>query len=195
MSPGLQRVPSLTFVVLVCWVLSACGASFETTEIRDYRLAVLSDDPAMQTEFRNLISEFNHQADRHVLTYVDDPSDANSAIIVTPGLELRDGKVGWGQWLSEAKEDNPVFHAPGSKPKRRVEYSMRLEFDEEYIRTRMQSSTWNQVVEKQKLFFHEVGHGLEMNHHNLKGDIMYHDISGTKNFETFFSRVRSYMDN
>src|SRR5690606_5381814 len=110
------------------FVLSACGSGYETVEVKDYRLAVLSDDEALKEEFRILVAEFNQQASFRVLQYVDSPRDANSAIIVTKGLEERDGKVGYGQWLAESDEDNPFFHAPGNKPKRRVEYSMRLEF-------------------------------------------------------------------
>ena len=186
--PGRSVVLALTSLILC-----ACGANYETIAIKDYRLHVVNKDESLQTEFRNLVAEFNFKADRKVLTYVDDASDANSAIIITKNLEARDGKVGWGQWLSESEEDNPIFHAPGSQPKRRVEYSMRLEFDEDYIRERMNTGDWESIVEKQKLFFHEVGHGLEMSHHRSRADVMYHDISGTKNFDTFFKRVRNYM--
>jgi len=186
----LSRLLSLSLFVLIAGTLASCGGDTETIRVKDYRLAVLHDDPAIKREFQYLISEFNQNAGEPVLKYVDDPRHANSAVIVTKGLEERDGKVGWGQWLSETEEDGSFL---SSTSERRVTYSMRLEFDEDYLRTRMNETTRKNTTEKQKLFFHEVGHGLEMDHSPTKSDLMYYDISGDKNFDVFFQRVRSYM--
>jgi predicted Zn-dependent protease len=71
---------------------------------------------------------------------------------------------------------------------------MRLEFDEEYFRTRTGSSETSKMrIEKQKLFFHEVGHGLQLDHSANQEDVMYFDISGDKSFANYFNYVRSYL--
>lgn len=172
---------------------AACGSSYRTTKVKQYTLAVTNDDPSLKAEFKDLIANFNRYTGSQVLTYVDDPESANSAIILTKGLKQRDGKVGWGQWLSETKSNGPVS-SPGTKPKRTVSYSMRLEFDLDYFTTRADQTNEKETIEKQKLFFHEVGHGLEMDHVNgNKSDVMYPDISGDKQFTPFFEKVRSYM--
>lgn len=172
---------------------SACGTSYKTTKVKRYTLAVVNEDQTLKEEFRDLIDDFNRFSGIEILHYVHEADQANSAIILTKGLKERDGKVGWGQWLSETKSDNPVT-TPGNKPKRTVTYSMRLEFDLDYYTSRLGIDDEKETIEKQKLFFHEVGHGLEMDHvGDNRSDVMYPDISGTKRFTPFFERVRSYM--
>lgn len=187
------RLSSFIPIFIISIFATACGTSYKTTKVKRYTLAVVNDDPALKEEFRDLIDDFNRFSGLDVLTYAHEADEANSAIILTKGLKERDGKVGWGQWLSETKSDGPVA-APGSKPKRTVTYSMRLEFDLDYYTTRLGATGEKETIEKQKLFFHEVGHGLEMDHiSDSKSDVMYPDISGTKRFTPFFERVRSYM--
>lgn len=173
---------------------AACGSSYQTVKVKEYRLALVQGDPVYKDEFRSLAADFNAYAQMHVLDFEDTGANANSAIIMTQGLESEtDGKVGLGQWLSESTSDSP-FTSPGSHPKRTVYYSMRLEFDVDYFHERLGAGAQNRY-EKQKLFFHEVGHGLEMDHvQDDPTDVMYPDISGDKNFSTFFARVRAYMN-
>lgn len=190
----MRSLLSLLPLALLSVLSTACGASYDTEKVKDYRMAVLSDDPKVKAEFANLIEDFNEHAKMRVLTYVADAKDANSAIILTQGLQQRDGKVGWGQWMSNTDSDNPVVTMPGQKAKRTVEFSMRVEFDADYIKSRMVNEDAKKLTEKQKLFFHEVGHGLEMDHNEKdKSDLMFPDISGEKDFERFFSGVRRYM--
>lgn len=188
--PRLSRLLYLSIFLTWC---TACGSSYETLKIKEYTLAVLNDDPAIKQEFRNLIIDFNHFAGLEALQYVESSDDANSAIILTKGLRDRDGKVGWGQWIAESEEDNPITAAFGKKSKRTITYSMRLEFDEDYFRKRLANPDSKKLYQKQKLFFHEAGHGLEMAHAEQKSDVMYFDISGNKDFDVFFGKVRSYM--
>jgi len=183
---------SATLVLFLSLVAVGCGSSYQTTKIKNYTLSVVNNDPRLKAEFKDLIEDFNRFTGSDVLTYVENPELANSAIILTKGLKQRDGKVGWGQWLSETKSDNPVA-TPGNKPKRTVSYSMRLEFDLDYYTSRLKNGE-KETIEKQKLFFHEVGHGLEMDHiSSSESNVMYPDISGEKNFPLFFEQVRSYM--
>ncbi len=190
---GSLRFSSAISILLLSSVSVGCGSSYKTTKVKNYTLSVVNDDPRLKAEFNDLIDDFNRFTGSEVLTYVENPEQANSAIILTKGLKQRDGKVGWGQWLSETKSDGPVT-TPGNKPKRTISYSMRLEFDLDYYTSRLKGAGEKETIEKQKLFFHEVGHGLEMDHvSSAESNVMYPDISGEKNFELFFEQVRSYM--
>lgn len=182
----------LRIILLVLFVpsfLLACGTDYKTEKVKFYRFAVASRDANMQREFRSLIDEYNRMVGTQILKYTDDPSHANSVIIITEGLQSRDGKVGWGQWMSESRAENPLGKMPGEKVKRTITYSMRVEFDADYMR---RSDTYA----KQKLFFHEVGHGLEMDHNpdNIE-DVMFPDVAGTKDFSRYFQQVRNYIAN
>ena len=89
--------------------------------------------------------------------------------------------------MSESQAENPLTKLPGEKAKRTITYSMRVEFDAEYMRR-------SDLYAKQKLFFHEVGHGLEMDHNpGDVRDVMFPDVAGDKDFDDYFRRVRSYL--
>lgn len=170
-----------------------CGGSYDTTKIKDYRMTVVNGTPEMVAEFKRLIADFNDMAGIHALTYVDSSDQANSPIIITKGLKQRTGdKVGLGQWLSQSEQDNPITTMPGDKPERTVRFSMRLEFDQDYFETR-KSNDKTDLFDKQKLFFHEVGHGLELLHDPSPRNLMYEVIDGPKDFTPFFEYVRDYM--
>lgn len=187
--------PRALVLPLLALLATACGSGgYKTTKIKDYRLALVQGPSELKRDFRQLVDDFNQQAGLVVLTYVDDPAQANSAIIITEGLHQRDGKVGWGQWMSERRSENPLSKMPGESVQRTIEYSMRLEFDAEYFRARHTETDSKAHYEKQKLFFHETGHGLEMDHNpGDQTDLMYPDIAGDKDFPRFFERVRNYM--
>jgi hypothetical protein len=186
---SLPRVLRGVSVFVVAAALSACGGSYDTTKVKDYKLALVNDDAKLASDFKQLVADFNTYAGMDVLSYEDSAGDANSAIIVTPTLNCEPGKkvVGCGQWLSDTNEDNALLVRPGQRPHRTIRYSMRLEFDAEYMRTRSH-------LDKQKLFFHEVGHGLEMAHDDSSTrNVMHESVSGDKDFAAFFAKVRSYM--
>ena len=179
------RVTSLMLLSTI-FVLG-CGTGYDTEKIKSYRIAVTNADSTLIRDFRSLIQDYNRLAKLTVLEFVANPAEANSVIVVTEGLQKRDGKVGWGQWISEIRAENPLTKLPGEKAKRTIAYSMRVEFDAEYMRR-------NDLYGKQKLFFHEVGHGLEMDHNPTDAaDVMYPDVVGEKDFDQYFNRVRQYL--
>jgi hypothetical protein len=177
------------------YLMTACGSSYNEHDIKDYRLAVESNDASVKDAFEKMISEFNSQVGLSALKFVNDPADANSQIILTRGLNARDGKVGWGQWIRTTESDSPVGSIIGETPDRTNVYSMRLEFDQDYVIERMDSSRADRYYEFRKLFYHEVGHGLQMDHDPNPQALMYYDISGTKDFNGYIKRVQQYLTN
>lgn len=175
-------------------MMPACGKAYKVQKFKEYRLHVVESPVPLEKEFQELIENFNEKAGQRVLTYEKDPSKANSPIIVTSGLKAStNGKVGLGQWIAESETSESALTLEGNRSKQKISYSMRLEFDLEYFTSRAEKTQPN-TYDKQKLFFHEAGHGLEMNHNTKNtGDLMYPDISGNKDFEVFFQQVRRYM--
>jgi hypothetical protein len=191
--PRLRAVLPLLYTAPFVSCLAACGGSYQTVKVKSYTLSLAQGDRVFVDTFKQLVAEFNKEVGQPVLTYVDDPSAANSPIILTKGLESStDGKVGLGQWISESRADNPFTTMPGQRLGRTVTYSMRIEFDWDFFDQRRGATSSNDT-DKRKLFFHEVGHGLEMNHVTDPGDVMYPDIAGDKDFNTYLQRVRTYM--
>lgn len=190
---------SLVLSLFLSLLTTACGSSYETTKVKNYKLALVQGETVFRDEFRYLVSAFNQKAGMEVLEFVDDADDGNSPIILTKGLKARtaDNNVGFGQWLSESKSDNPMTTTPGKKPERTVTYTMRLEFDWDYFNDTRGNSDPKNAYKKEKLFFHEVGHGLEMSHDESDmHSVMYPDVGkgDDKDFDAFFERVRNYMN-
>ena len=69
---------------------------------------------------------------------------------------------------------------------------MRLELDKEYVTSRLGGNEAKRY-ELMKLFFHEIGHGLQMDHDPDPKAVMYYDISGNKDFDKYFEGVRAYF--
>lgn len=196
--PYLPRTSAFRAICLLIITLSAtaCGNAYKVHKVKQYTLAITSGStPAMITTFQTLIKEYNGLAGSSILTYTNNAAVANSSIKITKGLVtssaggLGAGKVGLGQWLSETSIENSVAPLPGQMAKETIRYSMRVEFDLDYMTTKTH-------YELQKLFFHEIGHGLELNHDESDiHDVMYPDVGAgdTKDFNTYFAYVRSYM--
>ncbi len=183
------------FLLLSIQLITACGSGVRTTEVHEYTMAVLDNDQEVKWEFQKLITEFNEYSGLEVIRYVDNASQANSVVFLTEGLKANSpqhNKIGYGQWLAEIQEEQ-WYSKPGQERQRTVSYAMRIELDSEYIRSRMEAETSNAKKEKQVLFFHEVGHGLEMDHHDDHTDIMYKDVAFNREFDPYFDRVREYM--
>jgi hypothetical protein len=189
------RSGRIFFSLASALMITACGSSYNEHDVKDYRLAVDSNDDSIKDAFEKMISEFNSEVGLNALRFVNDPADANSQIILTRGLNARDGKVGWGQWIRTTESDSPVGSLLGETPDRTNVYSMRLEFDLEYVTARMDSSRADRYYEFRKLFYHEVGHGLQMDHDPNPQALMYYDISGTKDFNGYVKRVQQYLTN
>jgi hypothetical protein len=138
-------------------------------------------------QFKALVADFNTLAGISVLQWTDQAYLANSTITVedlidTQGVDdLGPGEIGFGQ---------PLFEDTKVAAISRDEHvsSMQLSFDRSYIATANSAQLHN-------LFYHEVGHGLEMAHVQNKNAVMYPYIQDTAaDYATFFAAVRNYMN-
>lgn len=181
--------------VLTNLALSSCGGSlYQVKTSKDFRLTVRSDDSRVVSTINALVGTFNSKAGIEAISLAETPEDANSIILFTRGLTSRDGKVGWGQWLVETHDESAAVALTGRKPVREMEYSLRVELDEEYVTQRAVNPTTEGSYELFKLFAHEVGHGFQLEHNpNDESDMMYPDIGGTKDEARFFQEVRDFF--
>ena len=191
---NLQTSRVFTLGLIACLTLAVgCAGEYEDVDIKEYRLAVEGSNQQHKTIFEELVHRFNEQSGFEALKYTYHQDEANSLIQVTPGLDDYDGKIGWGQWIRETFVDSPTVRFRGETPRREKRYSMHLEFDQEYVVTRHLRRQSSDELDLLKLFAHEVGHGMEMEHEINPRSVMYHDISGGKDFPDFFRRVRAYI--
>jgi hypothetical protein len=181
--------------------VQSCSSS-ETTddkiaEIKEYILFVEGGDIAVTQEFRRLIADFNARACIQALTITDDAAEANSTIKLANIEGTEKDKIGYGQWrvrtvYGEGLSDNYNMETYATKY-----YSMELEFDEKYFRTRMASEKPEYREDLQVLTFHEIGHGFQEPHAEDKTDLMYYTVDGKKNLSynaPFFNRVRGFFN-
>jgi hypothetical protein len=194
MKTPLLRPSSICIPIVTSALLSACGAGidYEVTEVKDYKFYVHSEDEAIREELVSLMADFNRESCAPIMSMVASPDEANSTITVTRDLEKRDGKVGWGRWQRLTVQDKPdnIVNGRGTILH---SYGMDLEFDRDYFLTRIDLGDAARRHELFKLFSHESGHGLQMGHDNDPRSLMYGDIGGEKDMNSFFVRVRSYI--
>lgn len=195
MKRNARRLFSFLAILFMGNYLGACK-SMSVQQHKDYRLYL---DPSLGSSFHNLfgklIADFNASIGMQGLKFVQTQAEANSLIVLTPGLKLRDEKLGWGQWMTEEVVDyqGPVVFHLGAKNKD-IYYSMRVEFDQNYIASKMYSSNPEDQLKLRTLWCHEIGHGLLMSHVAEPSDVMYEYIDGPqKNFAKYFSEVKTFF--
>ncbi len=188
----------MNFRIVLVWALamalSACGARVEKDEIKSYVLALQDGNSVFKPLVKRMIDDYNQNLGLRVLEFADTIDSANCPVIITKGLEKRDGKVGWGQWFSQTERKGTIVSVPGTVAKETVRYSLQVEFDEDFLTSNEKAST-NGVLSTdiRKLFAHEIGHGFQMQHAPEINDVMYFDISGEKDFSTYWPRVRAFF--
>lgn len=179
-------------IALFCALsFSSCGAKVHSKSVKEYRVTLAKGDPSFVPQIKAIISDYNAHVGLQAITYVDSADQANSRILVTEGLEKRDGKVGWGQWFSTSERSGT--NLPGTTLDEVTEYSLQVEFDAAFLRDNAKIENGNVQYEVQKLFAHEIGHGFQMDHAPEQTNVMYYDITGVKDFSPYFERVRSFF--
>jgi hypothetical protein len=93
----------LVVVLGLAFYLSSCGAKVEKDEIKSYVLGLKDSDAAYKPLVKRMIDDYNQNLGLRVLEYSETIDSANCPVIITKGLEKRDGKVGWGQWFSQTE--------------------------------------------------------------------------------------------
>ena len=182
------------FFVVMAIILGSCGSKVETTEIKEFRISLAEGDVKLVPLLKFLTKAYNEQSGIAALDYVDSPDQANSRIFLVEGLEQRDGKVGWGQWFAESETSG--VNLPGSKVDKKTKYTLQVEFDAAFFREHSRIMDNGQPdIDVMKLFSHEIGHGFQMEHHPDKRDVMYFDVTGDKNFSSYWPRVRAFFNN
>lgn len=182
------------FLMLVAFFFASCGAQLERTEVKTYVLALKDSDRSHAKIVKQMIDDYNGNVGFKALEYSESIDTANCPVIITKGLEKRDGKVGWGQWFSTTEREGLMIPVPGTRSSETVRYSLQVEFDEDFITSNTKNSTNGELnIEVRKLFAHEIGHGFQFQHEAAENDVMYYDISGDKDFSTYWPRVRSFF--
>lgn len=187
--------PSFILPVLVALVFSSCGtARVERSEIKTYVLALKDSDQTFAPLVKRLIQDYNNNVGFTALEFSDSPDTANCPVIITKGLEKRDGKVGWGQWFSSTEREGLMVPVPGTKSTETVTYSLQVEFDQDFLESNNKDEKNGAInTELKKLFAHEIGHGFQLQHVPEENDVMYYDISGEKDFSSYWPRIKQFF--
>lgn len=177
-------------VLLVCLAIcaalsSGCGPLEQAVTVRDYRVAVDSEDSQVRLKVGQLIRAFNRELGDPVLTYVSDPSQATSPIRLVSGLEDRSGKLGLGGQVYSTERRGLTL---------RRTVSFQIDLDKDYVLQRTPGKEGTIAHDDLRLLlFHEIGHGLGLGHSSNPVDVMYFDLNGAKDFPSFFSEVRRQL--
>lgn len=179
-------------------LMNGCGSDYRTAEEKNFILHANSSDKDVHLALRRLTEKFNQYSGFTAIQYTEKAEESNSPITLVKNLvrcsegdDPKDKKIGCGQWLADVSQENGSLD--GSRPRQLTTYHMRIELDDEWFRTHMNASDSQSQVDVMKLFFHEVGHGLKMGHDPEQTSVMYRDISGNKDFNAFFVRVREFF--
>ncbi len=186
--------------ILLVFFLQACGAEYQTDHIRDYRIFVESSDTDMLETVEMLADQFNADYGEEVLRFTSDPESANSYIRFRSGLLSDEGKLGFGNWVATSTIEEEDIMPGKQQLKRTVVYAMDIEFDLENFQKRLvnrfdsQSNDWAHLYH---LFCHEVGHGMQLDHSEIRNSVMYKSIAETSrpdvDYENFFVAARNSL--
>ena len=187
-------------IICLNMLLVACGR-YSETKVKEYSLHFYSQEPVILQAGQKLVTEYNRMAGLPILSFMAKEDDANSNVEFVQGLNSTDGKLAYGQWVTETNQEPVTRSLEGRPLQKTVYYSMNLEFDYKYFKDRAAQSTdsleWKTLF---VLFCHEVGHGLTMDDLYDKGDrlnIMYGIIDvqdiPSKDFKGYFERARKFL--
>lgn len=193
---------SLCIFAFFSQLLGACGSSYETVHVKDYRVFVETGSFEIQDTINELTISYNDEFGAEALTLVDDEEDANSYIRFISGLRATKNKLGLGQWITVTAHEGQDVIAGGSKSlEKTIVHTMELDFDLENFEQKQagkqdrSSGDWKHLYH---LFCHEVGHGLQMGHDEHKQSVMYPSIPeqsrNNLDYVSYFDRARAFFN-
>lgn len=184
----------LTFAVAL---LVACGDGFFISTTKQYYFVVEPATGENHRIFRALFGDFNRRFNASYLNLVREgalSANETSTIKLTRGLVRKDGKLGWGQWLRTSKLNSRRGFLNSPHKVRKDIYTMKLEFDNDYLKKRYHSYDEKDQQQLRTLFLHELGHGFQMGHHPDKSSVMYREVGdGHKDYNSFYERAYRFL--
>ena len=193
---------SILFVSSLILSLTACG--FNEKHIRSYNFYVHSNNQLYINTINTLVDDFNDCIGSSLFKTTRDTTDYNSSIYFNSNLsDLGNNVVGYGTYIRKTSEDNPLEVLTGSKHTIYYTYTGEIRLDSNFIEKNTMNTSADglnidknsdEYTELKKLFFHEAGHVIGLEHTPNQSDVMYYEISGTKNFQDFCQSVRDYLN-
>jgi hypothetical protein len=183
LSKAKSRKIAQLIVFLNALYLSGCAAIQEALTVPDYQVGVEVEDELVRNRISELIQSFNVEVGEQLLTFVSDPKRATSPIRLVAGLEEMTGKLGFGAQLFKPERRGVTFRRTAT---------FRIDLDKEYVLQRAPGPEGTIGHDDLRLLiFHEIGHGLGLDHTRDPEDVMYPDLGGAKDFPAFFNSVRN----
>lgn len=189
----------LVSILLVSFSLTSCGYNEE--HIKNYVFYVHSDNQLYVNTIDTLVSDFNYCVGSEVFKTTRDTTKYNSSIYLNTNLrEIGESVIGYGTFIRKTSQSNPLDVLKGSYTlsykytgEIRLDlgfFSNNLETDDE-INVNKNSDGYGEL---KKLFFHEAGHVVGLDHTDSEEDVMYYTISGDKDYDAFCNLVNKKLE-
>ena len=193
---------SILPVSILLFFLTSCG--YNEKHIRDYVFYTHSSNQLYVNTIDTLVDDFNDCLGFELFKTTRDTSKYNSSVYFNSNLsELGDNVVGYGTYIRKTTEDNPFEVLAGDKPSIYYVYTGEIRLDSDFVAKNTVNTTSDglsidknsdEYTELKKLFFHESGHVVGLDHTSSRSDVMYYEISGSKNFQDFCKTVEKYLN-
>ncbi|HYX37803.1 MAG TPA: matrixin family metalloprotease [Oligoflexus sp.] len=188
----------LFLLILFAFSVLACRES-HVEEVKSFRIYVDTDVPALKYSVQILVRDYNRQLGFEGLSVVDTKEDSTSLIHFRKGLANDGRKLGLGQWTTLQKQTvEGTFRESQTTT---IQYGMDVIFDLDNFASKaayIQDPDSDGYKHLFHLFCHEVGHGMQMDHHHDEDSVMFPSISekGARpvNYDNYFQNVREFLN-
>lgn len=181
---------SLLFTLIT--LITACGQ--KEVHTKNYRFFVAAENNDMRRAVNEMFTQYNETVGAEVFHVVHEAGDANSTVEFSKNMQEKEGKIGFGTWYTHSSDHSDWA---GMNARVEVEYSMRLQFDEDFMRARMGKSPSDRDTKEMFLLFcHEAGHGLKMEHVEDVNNVMHPTVYWQESVKMneYFARVRAFFE-
>lgn len=184
-------------------LIAACGnQSYVTEHIVDFRIFPDTQDPIVLDSLELLTEQYNDEIGFTAINLVYDKDEANSFINFPVGLRSSENKLGLGQWITVTTAEGRDILPSKRVLTRSVIYAMEIDFDFQNFRDKSLRSLHNNDEKAwahlYHLYCHEIGHGLQMNHEDVKSSVMYPSIPEQSRpnvaYDKYFQNARKFFE-